>query len=137
MSVLKVDPDGASCQEVVCHVNRFLVLLLLPLPGRPAHASPAALGAARGLVQRPAHQDAAVQEHLLRWGHSTGSGHSPGDHWHCCLCATACPWHMARVQPRRPQPERPLRLFPRVPSPESLAEVSEATVGRQGIEGGK
>lgn len=68
VSVIKVDSDGASCQDVVCHVNRFLLLLLLLR--RPAHASPAALGAARGLVQRPAHEDAAVQEHLLRWGHS-------------------------------------------------------------------
>lgn len=131
MSVLKVDPDGASCQDVVCHVNGFLVLPLLPLPGRPARASAAALGAARGLVQRPAHQDAAVQEHLLGWGHSTGSGHSPGDRWHCCLSATACPWHTARAQPRRPQPQRPLRPFPCGPSPGSLAQVSEATVGRQ------
>lgn len=70
VSVIKVDSDGASCQDVVCHVSRFLLLLLLPLLGRPARASPAALGAARGLIQRPTHEDAAVQEHLLRWGHS-------------------------------------------------------------------
>lgn len=79
MSVIKVDSDGASCQDVVCHV-RFLLPLLLPWLSRPAHASPAALGAARGLVQRPAHEDAAVQEHLLGGDTVGWSVHGSGDH---------------------------------------------------------
>lgn len=43
LSVIKVDSDGASCEDVVCHVNSLLLLLLLR---RAAGPSPAALGTA-------------------------------------------------------------------------------------------
>lgn len=69
MLVVEVDSDGAACQDAVCHAIRFLLLLHC---SRPAHPSPAALGAARALVQRPAHEDAAVQEHLLEGGERAG-----------------------------------------------------------------
>lgn len=133
VSVIKVDSDGASCQDVVCHANSSLLLLPFPLLGRPAGASPAALGAARRLVQRPAHEDAAVQEHLLRWGHSSTVTARLWAPLATGASGTAFLWHAARVPHRRPMPERPLRWFPCVPSPESLAEISEPGVGRQGI----
>lgn len=132
MSVIKVDSDGASCQDMVCHV-RFLLLLLPPWPGRPARASPAALGTARGLVQRPAHQDAAVQEHLLHGDTAAGSVHSSGDHWHCCHSHSIPVAHVVCVQHRHPQPKQRLRALPCVPSPESPAKIPETRVGRQGI----
>lgn len=68
---VEVDSDGAACQDVVCHATRFLLFLLFSR-SRPAHPSPAALGAARALVQRPADEDAAVQEHLLEGGKTAG-----------------------------------------------------------------
>lgn len=69
--VVKIDSDGATCQDVVCHATRFLLFLLLSR-SRPARPPPAALGAARALVQRPADEDAAVQEHLLEGGKTAG-----------------------------------------------------------------
>lgn len=46
--------------------------------------------------------------------------------------ATPFPGHRARGQHRHPQPNRLLRVFPCVPSPECLAEISEPRVERQG-----
>lgn len=106
VSVIKVDSDGASCQDVVCHVNRFLLQLLLLR--RPAHASPAALGAARGLVQRPAHEDAA------------GSVHSPGSHRHCCQSTSHT---VPRAQ--GPRPASPSTAKPAAPCV-SLRALSRA-----------
>lgn len=121
--VVKVDSDGATCQDVVCHVTRFLLLLLLRR-GQPAHPSPAALGAAGALIQRPAHEDAAMQEDLLEGGETAGQVNAhlwESGRQHCQLSESMS--HMIPAVQPFPSPHQQ-GPYPSLPSTAKLAAPS-------------
>lgn len=143
--VVKVDSDGAACQDVVCHVTRFLFLHLFLLHrSRPAHPSPAALGAARALIQCPTHEDTAMQEHLLEGGETAGQVNAQiwESDWQRCQLSETVSETIPIVQPflslhqQGPYPPSPSTDKLAAPSvflcaqerarfPECLAEISE------------